>query len=448
MILRSYTLVILAVTPVFLFAARAEPVAAPVTVEVRAEEDVYTFTSPNNGSGPLWSYGCAPIARLGDTVVVSQMETGKDVPPLANTRWRLLRRENGAWKLWAEAEGYRQREPCPVATLSKDSLYLYVNDSLTPVGTQYGACKPYLLRYTLNGAEAKGTPVLPTWDGPAEFTDHSYRGYAADAASKQLVMFNIDAKTSAQHWCLLNDAGATLGNGQLTYPIRACYSQVQLAAGACYVLAISDIVEPVEEWRTYKFEQTKSKWDYVFRILYYTWSPSLKDKPFAAAVEIANVDKTGGHISNQDLWVAPDGTAYILYTETEVASALLRDKFFPGKSILASMKLAVVKDGAVVARKTLVEGTPEAVASHGRFHLTPEGTLYALMYKTGKTPGNVLAQIHPESTGAPVRVPFKTPFSSFALATVREGNAPSPTIDVLGHQAKGDTMAYGEIVIR
>ncbi|MBI5091394.1 MAG: hypothetical protein HZB26_03010 [Candidatus Hydrogenedentes bacterium] len=441
---------LLAVTSTLAFAAtaHAETAPAPPKVEVQAEEDVYTFVPPNNGSGPLWSYGCTPITRLGDTVVVSQQETGKDVPLLTNTRWRLLRRESGAWKLWAEAEGYRQREPAVVATLSKDALYLYVNDSQTPPGTKYGECKPYLLRFTLADKDTKGTPLYPKWDGPTTFTDHSYRGYSADAAAKQLVMFNIDAKTSVQHWSLLNETGETLGNGTLTYPIRSCYSQVQLTKGACHVLAISDIVEPVEEWKKYKFDQTKATWDYVFRILYYTSTPDLRSKPFAAPIEVANVDKTAGHISNQDLWVAPDGTAYILYTETETASALMRDKFFPGKSLVPSMKLAVVKDGAVISRKTLVEGSAERVASHARFHLTPEGVLYALTFFSGKENYNALLQIHPESAAEPIRVPFKTPFNSFCLATVREGNSPSRTIDVIGHQGKADTIAYGEIAIK
>ena len=82
-----------------------------LTVPVEVYEDVYTFVSPNNGSGPMWSYGCASIVRVGDEVVVSEMETGEDVPLLCNTRWRLLRRGEGGWETLAEAAGYRQREP-------------------------------------------------------------------------------------------------------------------------------------------------------------------------------------------------------------------------------------------------------------------------------------------------------------------------------------------------
>ena len=73
-----------------LIALAATASALAVDPRVVAEEDVYTYTNPNNGSGPMWSYGCSPIARVGDRVFVSQMETGEGVPPLSNTRWRLL----------------------------------------------------------------------------------------------------------------------------------------------------------------------------------------------------------------------------------------------------------------------------------------------------------------------------------------------------------------------
>ena len=64
------------------------------TVEVKAEEEVYKFVNPNNGSGPLWDYGSTNIVRCGENVYVSQQETGEGVPPLSNTRWRLLKRWN------------------------------------------------------------------------------------------------------------------------------------------------------------------------------------------------------------------------------------------------------------------------------------------------------------------------------------------------------------------
>ena len=420
---------------------------APV-VQVRVEEDVYDFVSPDNGSGPLWSYGCTVIARSGENVIVSQMETGEGVPKLCNTRWRLLRREDDGWRCFAEAEGYRQREPCPLGILRGGRLYLYVNDSTQPPGTMYGQSMPHLLLFSLDGDHSIGTKILPVWDGTPSFSDHSYRGYAANSAGDRLLMFNIDNKTSVQHWCLLGADGKTLRNGRVTFPIRACYPQVALKRGTAHILAVGDIVEPVKEWRDYKFEQTKRKWDYVFRILYYAWTPDVGRKEFSTSIEIANVDDTAGHITNHDLWVGPDGAVYILYAQREVQSTLMRDKFFPGKSVIGSLHLAVVRDGRVVDRRLLIEGTAERQPGCARFHETPSGAVQIVMYVGGKEPGNKLMQMYPPKDDPElVPIPFETPFTSFCTASARAGNVPSMTIDILGHRGRGDKLSYGQVVL-
>lgn len=258
-------------------------VAHGQTVRVEVEEDIYKMTPPNNGSGPFWSQGCTSIARLGERVFVSQMETGEGVPRLCNTRWRLLERDAaaGSWNLVTEANDYRQREPTSLAVAGPLTLYLNVNDSLREPGAEYQACEPHLLKFGLGG-EAIGVSALhPQWNTTPYFTDHSYRGFAADSNSGDVLMLNIDAKTSKEHYALMDRHGMTQANGEITFPIRACYPYVALEDRAAHVLAISDIVEPVEEWRQYKFEQTQRTWDYVFRISYYTWTPNLGETEFA-----------------------------------------------------------------------------------------------------------------------------------------------------------------------
>jgi hypothetical protein len=421
---------------------------ATLSVRVVAEEDVYTFVSPDNGSGPMWSFGCTTITRLGDRVIVSEMETGEGVPLLCNTKWRLAERFEEGWKVFAEAEGYRQREPCVLATLSDREIFLNVNDSIMPPGTEYGPCEPHLLAFDMDNLSEAPRKLMPEWAGETDFTDHSYRGYAADRANRELLMLNINAKTSTEHWALLSADGKTLANGGIDFPIRACYPQVALRNRAAYVLAISDIVEPNEEWRQYKFEQSGAKWDYVFRILYFTWSPDLTTKQFGEPIEIANVDKTGGHISNQDLWISPEGEAYIMYTEREVASALIRDKFVPGGSLVSSLHLAILKDGEVVQRKVLVEGTETVQPGHARFQVTPDGKVYALLHINGAEHPNQLMQIYPLLDDPPtVPVPFKQPFGSYLLASDRAGNEPSNIIDVFGHQTSGTTLSYAQVVV-
>ena len=470
-------LIILTVAGIFL-----APCGAPAEVmgiKVEAEEDVYTIVPPNNGSGPLWSYGCAVIARLGADVYVSQMETGEDVPLLCNTRWRLLQRTREGWTMVDEADGYRQREPCIVATTAVDNLYLYVNDSTESPGVKYGRCKPYLLKFRLGdqveptqakplrngetrftdpfyrphrpkltfGNELERTTIEPSWGTETYFTDHSYRGYAADRRTGHLLMLNIDAKTSVQHAALLSGGGKTLGNGSITFPIRSCYPQVALENNAVHVLAISDIVEPIDEWREYKFDQTQRKWDYVFRILYHTSTPDLAKQDFAPPLEIANVDATAGHISNQDLWIDTSGAAYIMYTEREVTNALMRDKFFPGKSTTNSLHLAVVEDGSVVRRHTLIEGSEASQPGHARFHVAGDGRLWCVAYVSGPEAGMKLFMIYRgEQNGiwGYSHIPLEKPMASFCLPSVRFGNAPSNRIDIFG-ETGGGTMSYARV---
>lgn len=438
---------ILLATSVFVLSSVAYAQSA-VNVRVAAEEDVYTYEPPDNGSGPLWSFGCTTIARSGDEVIISEQETGEGVPRLCNTRWRLRKRtSDGAWPVVAEAEGYHQREPCVLAVTGDGNLFLNVNTSSMPAGTEYGPCEPHLLRFQVGSASWEGEKLAPAWTGEPYFTDHSYRGYAADSGRDELLMLNIDAKTSVQNWSWLTAAGKTRNHGQITFPIRSCYPQVALKDGAGYVLAVSDIVEPVEAWRSYKFEQTQRTWDYVFRILYFTATPDLAKTPFGEPVEIANVDATGGHISNQDLWIAPDGTAYIMYLERAVASEMMRDKYFPELSVLNTLHLALVKDGVVQSRRVLFEGTDARQAGWARFQETPDGSLYAVLSVSGEDGGDKLMRISPEDAGNTLTpIPLEKPMSAFLLATVRAGNAPSNIIDMHGPTA--DTaMGYAQVII-
>lgn len=419
-----------------------------IEAHVVAEEEVYTYTNPNNGSGPMWSFGCTPIARVGDRVFVSEMETGEGVPRLCNTRWRLRERAAEGWKVVAETPDYKQREPTILATDGKDRLFLYVNTSLMPPGTEYGPCEPHLLAFTLKDNPLAPVKYTPTWDCETKYTDHSYRGYAADAVSQRILMFNIDAETSTQHYCLLTMDGSPIANGSVTFPIRACYPQVAIENNRAHILAVGDIVEPVEEWRKYKHDQTGQAWDYVFRRLFYARNEDAEHGKFAEPIEIANVDATAGSISNQDLWIAPNGDAYIMYTELEVGSALMRDKFFPGKSTAPSLNLAIVQDGVIAERHVLTARSETEHAGHARFHVMRNGEVYALLYVSGPTPRNELLQIYPKiesQNRAPV--PFKTPFGSFLLANERSGNARSNTIDLIGPGPKPNTMAYGQIVL-
>ncbi len=52
--------------------------ADPLRPVVEIEEDVYNYEPANNGAGPLWCFGSTCLARIGDLVFASGLETLKD----------------------------------------------------------------------------------------------------------------------------------------------------------------------------------------------------------------------------------------------------------------------------------------------------------------------------------------------------------------------------------
>ena len=253
------------------------------------------------------------------------------------------------------------------------------------------------------------------------------------------------SKATPQNWCHMTKDGQVLSSGRITFNLFAAYPQVALENRAAHMMAISDIPEPNKQWRDYKLKVTGQKFDYAFRELYYSWTPDVASQPFSEPITIANVNKTAGHIVNQDLWIGPEDEAYALYTERKVQSALMRDKFFPGKSILSDLKLAVSRNGSVVGRRLLIEGTDNSQPLHGRFHETPDAQLYALVYMAGPNPVNGLIQVCPPvEDPAMTPVPFESPFSRFCLASKRAGNEPSWIIDVFGDNQGGYAVNFAE----
>ena len=292
--------------------------AEPIVVEV--EDVVTTWKTAGNGAGPLWCYGSALIVRRKKEVFASSIETGDGVPLLCNTRWQVFRRNARGWSRVAHEERFREREPCPIALLGDGTLLLSANPSTEPPGTKYGPCSPRVIRFSPNASWKDAVVESPKWPGPGTptFTDHSYRGFASDASTREALLLNIDARTSAQHVSFRDAKGSWRARDPIVFPIRAAYPQVALRDGAAHVLAIGDIVEPVAEWRALKREKTGQQWDYVFRRLFYAHSKDIRAGRFERPVEIASVESTGGHITNLDLHVDAAGDAHVLFTEGSV----------------------------------------------------------------------------------------------------------------------------------
>ena len=178
---------------------------------------------------------------------------------------------------------------------------------------------------------------------------------------------------------------------------------------AVHFCGVSDIEEPYTKWRDYKLKLTGQKWDYDFRRLFYTWTDDITTGKFQPWVEIASRDKTCGWIDPGDLWLAPDGSVHILWTERAIDERL-RKEFFPGEKQSHTLQYAILRAGKVVSRRTLLkaeEGGAGEVPGRGRFHVTPDGRLLAFYYVHGRDAAgkavseNRVMELRPDGTSGP-----------------------------------------------
>jgi hypothetical protein len=438
--------------------------AADLAPVVEIEEDVYSYTNANNGAGPMWCGGSTCLVRSGDHVFASGLETVADAKPLNNCRWLLFHREARGWERVRVDEG-RTREPSPLAVFKDGRVFLSANSTLgTDPQPNGGPARPDVLQFAAKHPKAEPVSLTPAWQGAPKFTEHSYRSFAADGAGRELILFQNIGYTHAE-WTFCDRAGKWSAQGQLKWPwgaeydkpepIRVCYPNVALRGRAVHFFGVSDVVEPYHAWREFKRELTGQLWDYDFRRLFYTWTPDITKKPFAEWVEIASRDKTCGWLSPGDLWLAPNGDAHLLWSERAIDERL-RAKFFSEAKQSHALNYAVVREGKVIRRRTLMESTedkPGVAGSAGRFHVTPNHRLFVVCYASGAVVGgpsvaeNRIMEILPDgSPSAPVRLPLAKPFTSYFTTTVRGGSPPSQTLEMLGTRAgTGNTISYAKV---
>ncbi|HOB99002.1 MAG TPA: hypothetical protein PKM43_09685 [Verrucomicrobiota bacterium] len=460
----------LAIAAVLLAASsRAAETALQPVVEV--EEVVYEYTSADNGAGPMWCHGSTCLVRLGDALFASGLETIPHEKPLNNCRWTFWRRGPEGWTLLQKDPAGRTREPCPLAAFPEPGrVFLSANPTLNPPGQAGGGpARPVLFEFTAADASAPPGSHWPGWrnhPAPPAFTEHSYRSLAADGPGRELILFQNIGYTHAE-WAFRDRDGNWNAQGQLKWPwgaeydtpqpIRVCYPNVALRARAVHFVGVSDIVEPYAKWRQAKRELTGQEWDYDFRRLFYTWSPDIARGGFRDWVEIASRDKTCGWVSPGDLWVAPDGAVHIVWTERALDERL-RAKFFPNEKQRHELNYAVVREGRVRLRRTLLaadEGRPGLVASLPRFQPLPDHRLCVFFHvqgadETGKAVAeNRLLDLGSEGSPGPmISVPLRHPLASYFTATVRAGSAPSWTLDLLGTRSdQPNAMCYARVRI-
>jgi hypothetical protein len=425
---------------------------------VEIEEDLYSFLPPDNGSGPMWCSGSTSIVRCGDTVFATEIETLPDIPPLNNCRWKLHRRDPDGWKLVYTDNGNRTREPCPLATSHEGYVWVSANPTLVdPPQEGGGPARPELLRFNPTAKETTGpSKVFPEWSGAPSFTEHSYRSFAADGKTGDMILFQNIGYTHAEWAFHKGSSGEWQAAGQLKWPwgaeydkpqpIRVCYPNVALKDQAVFFCGVSDIVEPYDEWREFKYSLTGQKWDYDFRRLFFTWTPDITSTPFSEWVEIASRDQTAGWIQPCDLWVDSQLYAHILWQERAIDERL-REKFFPDAEQRYALNYALIREGRIILKKTLMEGKPGDPGTplhRARFHADHEGDLYIVYYLDGK---NLIQQMTTGGNlGDPVPIALEHPMQTFFTATPRAGSPESQWIDMLGISSdKPDTMRYVRI---
>ncbi|MGA2035356.1 MAG: hypothetical protein ABSG68_24170, partial [Thermoguttaceae bacterium] len=208
----------------------------------------------------------------------------------------------------------------------------------------------------------------------------------------------------------------------------------------------------------YKLKLTGQKWDYDFRRLFYTWTDDITTSKFHPWVEIASRDKTCGWIDPGDLYMAPDGTVHILWTERAIDERLRKD-FFPSEKQSHALQYAVLQAGKTISRRMLLkaeEGGAGEIPGRARFHVTPDGRLFAFYYVHGKDAAgkavseNRITELRPDETNGPVvRVPLKQPFQEYFTATVRAGSPPLTMLDILGQRINAsNVVSYARIRVR
>lgn len=445
-----------------LLAIRASEAPPAPAVVVELEEDVYEYAPANNGAGPMWCHGSTCLARSQDRVFATGLETLTNVPPLTNCRWMLFSRAETGWQRVYLDEAGRTREPSPLAILGLAQVVVSANPTLgTGPEPNGGPARPEFQLFEAAQPTQPPQRLLPEWQGKPEFREHSYRSLAADGPRRELILFQNIGYTHAE-WTFRDAAGAWTARGRLKWPwgaeydqpgpIRVCYPNVALKDGAVHFCGVSDVVEPYKAWRAAKKELTGREWDYDFRRLFYTWTPDVRTGKFNDWIELASRDKTCGWISPGDLYVDAAGAAHILWTERALDERL-RAKFYPDARQSYGLYYAVVSQGKVTRRQTLLlseEGKSGEQPASPRWQVTPEGRRFVIFYVNGSDAArkglseNRILELAADGTPGPmVKVPLKFPLNHYFTASQRGGSAPSRMLDLLGTRAaSGQKISY------
>gem|GEM_PF-2808343 len=356
----------------------------------------------------------------------------------------------GAWR-WFAGAGESPRS---------DATNRPAEGTLPPMS---GACDPTLYVIRREGGQWQATTAKPVWPENSYFTDHSYRGFAVDADSGTVLMTAQDLSTlaldnhgnTAQSVSWRDAHGRWHPIGRLQFPLRGCYPAAALRRGTAHVVAVADIVEPVEAWRQAKFKATGKTLDFAFRQMFYTWTPEIGRQPFSPPLVLDNVEDTGGDVRGHDLLIDASGAAHVVYQRRRFSSPVIQNEFFPGQPDRSETVYVKIVDGKVVRREVIAAreqvrgeaGTPwkwEGGMEPGGARLAQgrDGRMFVLHSLASVTDGkttaavNYVTTIHADGAiDAPVALPLPDPLSFMQCNTTRNGAEPADAIDIVGFGA-------------
>ncbi len=419
------------------------------SASVELDELVYEFEDPENGIYPVWSFGSSLIAGNTSQTFISGVSLVGEVAPPNNIQCVIYERTPGGWQRRIRMSE-TTREPCPIAI---DEKHLWV--STNPARGELS--EPQLLRFDLAALETPPETLKPEWiDDYHEFTAWSYRGLGVDSTNGEGLVMNISGYQS-QYWAYLDKAGNWSATGQLFFPpikfpdqttpaadennplrkLRLSYPSLALRDRHAYVLAVSDIEAQDEIVRTYLENRNEST--YLFQQLYFAWTDDITSQPFSEWTELVNLEPAGS-AQNQDVWIAPDGTIHLLWTESTLDSRL--EFFFPETQEQTSLWHATMREGSLISKEKLADSESTGLDTVlARFFENPEGRLFVFYsaYDAFGSGNNGLMELYSDGKHSRAfKLNMQNTLVWFLSAGQRDGVKPSPFLDLVGIADWGD----------
>jgi hypothetical protein len=409
-------------------------------ISVEIEEPVYLYEDLRNGSGPLWSFGSSLVASHQGQVFVSGLVPAKGANPPNNAHCVIFQRAPSGWQPVLQLSE-PTREPCPIAA-GQDALWIFANPAYKNLS------QPQLLQLPYSQLQEEPRVLLPAWQEGHRFNAWSYRGLGLDVTQNRLWVTNISGD-EAQYWAFLDETQHWQSAGKLRFPslpaqeatptttlqspasLRLTYPALALSGQYAYILAVSDIESPQANIHTYLKNSGEST--YLFQHIYVAWTEDIASQPFSEWTELTNLEPAG-NLRHQDIWLSPDGTAHLLWTEESLDERL--SIFFPQVQPQSSLWYAVLRQGQVLSKTRLIQtGPTEAQPVRARFHQTPSGRMF-VFYSTHHSvyrADNFALEIYPQGNFSISRpINLEIPLEYFLSFGQRNGAPAANTFEMIG----------------